>query len=549
MIWQRRREQAVIAQQLPGFAQAGLDRAQRGPAALQPHRAAALAHGGARRAGRRGTGGRAGRASGSWGPARGPCRRGPLARGSRNGAPASAVNGRPRGGRARPRPSAAPSWPGRRRRTGRGQPGARQHGTATAPPRRPSPPPRLVGPRSPVPARTGSQWVAPDAAGGPAGAGPPDRRGRDPGCHRGSCARGRRGRRRSGRRGAGRRVARATSVVAASGVSRESLRPGRRAAARRAAAAARRGRARGPTSCCSPCPTTCCPAWSAGLAAPARCRPARSSCTPRARTGVGVLGPRRRARRAAARPAPGDDVHRPRRGRRPAARAPASASPRRPTRRLAGRRGAGRRDGRPSRVRSPRRSRPLYHAALAHGANHLVTLVRRVRRPARRRGVEHPADRCSRRCCRAALDNALRHGDRALTGPVVARRRRHRRHATSQVLRPRARRPPTGYSPVRTRRDRARGRRAARPSARRGRCSDVLAGKPMTAHRERVRRGRAHRAREPARASRRSRGPARRRPSRRARADDGRAARGPPRADAPRAPVPGARRHRRRRSS
>jgi predicted short-subunit dehydrogenase-like oxidoreductase (DUF2520 family) len=62
--------------------------------------------------------------------------------------------------------------------------------------------------------------------------------------------------------------------------------------------------------------------------------------------------------------------------------------------------------------------RPLYHAALAHGANHLVTLVRDCVDTLERAGV-HPAERLVAPLLSAALDNALRHGDRALTGPVA----------------------------------------------------------------------------------------------------------------------------------
>ncbi|MFC4946771.1 Rossmann-like and DUF2520 domain-containing protein [Pseudonocardia sp. GCM10023141] len=62
--------------------------------------------------------------------------------------------------------------------------------------------------------------------------------------------------------------------------------------------------------------------------------------------------------------------------------------------------------------------RPLYHAALAHGANHLVTLVRDCIDTLERAGIS-PADRLVAPLLSAALDNALRHGDRALTGPVA----------------------------------------------------------------------------------------------------------------------------------
>ncbi|MEV6571756.1 DUF2520 domain-containing protein [Streptomyces sp. NPDC051577] len=63
-------------------------------------------------------------------------------------------------------------------------------------------------------------------------------------------------------------------------------------------------------------------------------------------------------------------------------------------------------------------SRPLYHAALALGANHLVTLVAQSMELLRTAGVEHP-DRMLGPLLGAALDNALRSGDAALTGPVA----------------------------------------------------------------------------------------------------------------------------------
>jgi predicted short-subunit dehydrogenase-like oxidoreductase (DUF2520 family) len=61
--------------------------------------------------------------------------------------------------------------------------------------------------------------------------------------------------------------------------------------------------------------------------------------------------------------------------------------------------------------------RPLYHAALAHGANHLVTLVNEAADLLRAAGVERP-ERVLSPLLHAALDNALRLGDAALTGPV-----------------------------------------------------------------------------------------------------------------------------------
>lgn len=62
--------------------------------------------------------------------------------------------------------------------------------------------------------------------------------------------------------------------------------------------------------------------------------------------------------------------------------------------------------------------RGLYHAALAHGANHLVTLVAQALDLLGRAGVEDPA-RLLGPLLSAALDNALRRGDGALTGPVA----------------------------------------------------------------------------------------------------------------------------------
>jgi predicted short-subunit dehydrogenase-like oxidoreductase (DUF2520 family) len=69
-------------------------------------------------------------------------------------------------------------------------------------------------------------------------------------------------------------------------------------------------------------------------------------------------------------------------------------------------------------VRVPESVRPLYHAALTHGANHLVTLVRDCVDTLNRAGVT-PAEQLVAPLLSAALDNALRHGDRALTGPVA----------------------------------------------------------------------------------------------------------------------------------
>ena len=62
--------------------------------------------------------------------------------------------------------------------------------------------------------------------------------------------------------------------------------------------------------------------------------------------------------------------------------------------------------------------RVLYHAALAHGANHLVTLVNQATELLRSTGVADPAA-IVRPLLQAALDNALSYGDAALTGPIV----------------------------------------------------------------------------------------------------------------------------------
>ncbi len=62
--------------------------------------------------------------------------------------------------------------------------------------------------------------------------------------------------------------------------------------------------------------------------------------------------------------------------------------------------------------------RAAYHCALAHGANHLVTLTTQSMELLARAGVEEPR-RVVGPLMRAALDNALRMGDAALTGPVA----------------------------------------------------------------------------------------------------------------------------------
>jgi predicted short-subunit dehydrogenase-like oxidoreductase (DUF2520 family) len=62
--------------------------------------------------------------------------------------------------------------------------------------------------------------------------------------------------------------------------------------------------------------------------------------------------------------------------------------------------------------------RPLYHAALVVGANHLVTVVTEAMDLLSKAGVERPGVVLGP-LVGAALDNALRSGDAALTGPVV----------------------------------------------------------------------------------------------------------------------------------
>lgn len=65
----------------------------------------------------------------------------------------------------------------------------------------------------------------------------------------------------------------------------------------------------------------------------------------------------------------------------------------------------------------PDAMRPLWHAALAHGSNHLVTLVASSADLLRQAGVEEPG-RVLAPLLGAALDGSLRAGDTLLTGPV-----------------------------------------------------------------------------------------------------------------------------------
>ncbi|WP_432476343.1 Rossmann-like and DUF2520 domain-containing protein [Nocardioides sp. GXQ0305] len=69
-------------------------------------------------------------------------------------------------------------------------------------------------------------------------------------------------------------------------------------------------------------------------------------------------------------------------------------------------------------VRVPEERRALYHAGLAHGANHLVTLVSEALELLSSAGFDDPGATL-RPLLEAALANSLGQGDSALTGPVV----------------------------------------------------------------------------------------------------------------------------------
>lgn len=62
--------------------------------------------------------------------------------------------------------------------------------------------------------------------------------------------------------------------------------------------------------------------------------------------------------------------------------------------------------------------RPLYHAALCHAANHLVTLIAGSSDALRRAGIDAPGDFLAP-LARAALENSLSKGMAALSGPVL----------------------------------------------------------------------------------------------------------------------------------
>ena len=65
----------------------------------------------------------------------------------------------------------------------------------------------------------------------------------------------------------------------------------------------------------------------------------------------------------------------------------------------------------------PQEYRTTYHAALAYGSNYLITLVAQCLDLLRHAGIDEP-QRLVAPLLSASLDNALRMGDQALTGPV-----------------------------------------------------------------------------------------------------------------------------------
>jgi predicted short-subunit dehydrogenase-like oxidoreductase (DUF2520 family) len=66
----------------------------------------------------------------------------------------------------------------------------------------------------------------------------------------------------------------------------------------------------------------------------------------------------------------------------------------------------------------PEEARTLYHAAVVFGANYLMTVVLQSLELLREAGIADP-QRLMAPLLSASLDNALRHGDTALTGPVA----------------------------------------------------------------------------------------------------------------------------------
>lgn len=66
----------------------------------------------------------------------------------------------------------------------------------------------------------------------------------------------------------------------------------------------------------------------------------------------------------------------------------------------------------------PEASRSLYHAALTFGANNLMTLVNQTSELLESAGISNPESLVAP-LLSASLDNALRNGDSALTGPIA----------------------------------------------------------------------------------------------------------------------------------
>lgn len=66
----------------------------------------------------------------------------------------------------------------------------------------------------------------------------------------------------------------------------------------------------------------------------------------------------------------------------------------------------------------PEEARPLYHAAVVFGANYLMTVVLQSIELLESAGIADPR-RLMAPLLSASLDNALRHGDSSLTGPVA----------------------------------------------------------------------------------------------------------------------------------
>lgn len=66
----------------------------------------------------------------------------------------------------------------------------------------------------------------------------------------------------------------------------------------------------------------------------------------------------------------------------------------------------------------PESARSMYHAAIVFGANYLMTVVLQSLELLRAAGIAEP-QRLMAPLLSASLDNALRHGDAALTGPVA----------------------------------------------------------------------------------------------------------------------------------